>query len=60
MHEEMRTRGPNPKCRLFLQIDQQTYLAAGDYLSEAPIPSSHPRYTLYKYVPLYLFTQGRE
>jgi hypothetical protein len=27
---------PNPKCRLFLKIDQYRYLAAGVYLSEAP------------------------
>jgi len=29
---------PNPKCRLFLKIDQYWYLAAGVYLSEAPYP----------------------
>jgi hypothetical protein len=39
---------PNPKCRLFLKIDQQTYLAACVYLSEAPDP--FPRNTLYEYM----------
>jgi hypothetical protein len=29
---------PNPKCRLFLKMYQQRYLAAGVYLSEAPSP----------------------
>ncbi len=28
----------NPKCWLFLKIDQLIYLAAGVYLSEAPNP----------------------
>ena len=51
---------PNPKCRLFLKIDQKRYLAAGAYLSEAPGPRPPPpRYRLYEYIPLYLFTQGR-
>ncbi len=49
---------PNPK---FLRIDQERYLAAGVYLSEAPdpLPPPPPRYTLYEYILLYLFTQGR-
>jgi hypothetical protein len=33
-------------------------MAAGVYLSTQPDPLP-PRYTLYKYIPLYLFTQGR-
>jgi hypothetical protein len=33
-------------------------MAAGVYLPEAPIPPPLC-YTLYKYIPLYLFTQGR-
>jgi hypothetical protein len=38
---------------------------AGDYPSEAPVYALHttrsppPCYTLYEYIPLYLFTQGR-
>jgi hypothetical protein len=40
---------PNPKCRLFLKIDQYRYLAAGVYLSEVPDPPPPPRYTLYEY-----------
>ncbi len=86
---------PNPKCRLFLKIDLVSDLAAGVYLSEAPLilgfclgwyinfvdsgsgkilynycmlsiqpdPSPPPPpptcYTLYKYIPLHLFTQRR-
>jgi hypothetical protein len=34
----------NPKYRLFLKINQRRYLAAGVYMSEAPVP--HPRYTV--------------
>ncbi len=51
--EQISLKTPNPKCRLFLKIDQQRYLAAGVYLSEAPDPLPPPRYTLY------FFTQGR-
>jgi hypothetical protein len=29
------------KYRLFLKIDQETYLAAGVYLTKAPDPSTH-------------------
>jgi hypothetical protein len=43
------------------------YLAAGVHLSEAPVyalqttrtPTPSPCYTLYEYISLYLFTQGR-
>jgi hypothetical protein len=40
---------PNPKCQLFLKIDQKRYLAEGVYLSEAhdPLP---PCYTLNEYM----------
>ncbi len=46
---------PNPKDRLFLKIDRYSDLAARVYLSEAP-PLC---YTLYKYISLYLLSQGR-
>ncbi len=35
------------------------YLAEGVNLSEAPDLPPSPRYTLYEYIPLYFFTQGR-
>jgi hypothetical protein len=38
----------------FLENLPVRYLAAGVYPSEVP----DPRYTLYEYIPLYLFTQG--
>jgi hypothetical protein len=42
---------PNPKCLLFLKIDQLMYLAAGFYLSEAPDPLPPPHwYTTYEYM----------
>ncbi len=54
---------PNPKCGLFLKIDQDRYLAAVVYLSEAPFPPDPilPPNTLYTCVhcTVYLFTQGR-
>jgi hypothetical protein len=58
--DQISIKTPNPKCQLFLKIDQQRYLAAGVYLSEAPYPLPLC-YTLYEYIPLYLFlfTQGR-
>ncbi len=40
--DQISLKTPNPKCRLFLKIDQERYLAAGVYLSEAP--PSHPRF----------------
>ncbi len=46
---------PNPKGCHFLKIHLWRDLAADVYLYEAP-PLC---YTLYKYMPLYLFTQGR-
>jgi hypothetical protein len=52
--DQISVKKPNPKCRLFLKVDQYRYLAAGVYLSKAPdLPPPPPRYTLY------LFTQGR-
>ncbi len=48
-----------PLMSVFFRIGQLRYLAAGVYLSEAPDPLPPPRYTLYEYIPLYLFTQGR-
>ncbi len=36
--DQISTKSPNTKCRLFLKIDQLRYLAAGVYLSEAPDP----------------------
>ena len=56
--DQISIKAPNPKCRLFLKIDQKRYLAAGGYLSEAPDPLPPP-YTLYEYISLYLFTQGK-
>ena len=50
---------PNPKCRIFLKVDQKRYLAEGVYLSEAPIPPPSPVKHCYESTPLYLFTQGR-
>ncbi len=52
---------PNPKARLFLKITckgiwRQVYNSCRCSPHNL-IPS--PRYTLYKYIPLYLFTQGR-
>jgi hypothetical protein len=38
--DQISKKTPNPKCRLFLKID--LYLAAGVYLSEAPIPPPPP------------------
>jgi hypothetical protein len=58
--DQISIKTPNPKCRLFLKIYQERYLAAGVYLSEAPDPlPPTPSYTLYEYIPLYIFTQGR-
>jgi hypothetical protein len=55
--ENIPIKTPNPKCRLFLQIDQYRYLAAGVYLSEAPdLLPPPPRYTLYEY--MYLIHTG--
>jgi hypothetical protein len=34
--DQISVKMPNTKCRLFLNIYQQRYLAAGVYLSEAP------------------------
>jgi hypothetical protein len=50
--DQISIKTPNPKCRLFLKIDQERYLAAGVYLSEAlaPISSPPPCYTLYEYM----------
>jgi hypothetical protein len=36
--DQISLKTPNPKCRLFLKIHQERYLAAGVYLSEAPDP----------------------
>jgi hypothetical protein len=36
--DQISIKTPNPKCRLFLKIEQLRYLAAGVYLSEAPFP----------------------
>jgi hypothetical protein len=52
-----------PRCALYLllscnQMFQYRYLAAGLYLSEAPIPPPPPSYKLHEYITLYLFTQG--
>ena len=57
--DQISLKTPNPKCRLFLKIDQERYLAAGVYLSEAPDPLPPPCYSLYEYIPLYLFKQGK-
>jgi hypothetical protein len=38
--DQISIKTPNPKCRLFLKVDQ--YLAAGVYLSEAPVHSPSP------------------
>jgi hypothetical protein len=46
---------PDLKCGLFLKIDQKRYLAAGVYLSQAPVPLPPPFTTLYEYIPLYLY-----
>ncbi len=45
--DQVSIKTPNPKCRLFLKIYQQRYLAAGVYLSEAtdPLPLPPPCYT---------------
>jgi hypothetical protein len=56
--DQISIKTPNPKCRLFFKIYLYSYLAAGVYLSEAPYPLP-PRYTLYEFIPLYLFTQGK-
>ncbi len=58
--DQISIKTPNPKCRLFLKIDQLGYLAAGVYLSEVPDPPP-PLHTgtALIHVPLYLFTQGR-
>jgi hypothetical protein len=40
--DQISLKTPNPKCRLFLKIYQQRYLAAGVYLSEAPDPPLPP------------------
>jgi hypothetical protein len=42
--DQISIKTPNPKRRLFLNIDQKRYLAAGIYLSEAtdPLPSPPP------------------
>jgi hypothetical protein len=63
--DQISIKASNPKCRLFLKIDQQRYLAAGVYLPEAPdrlpppppTPVTHCLNTVH--APLYLFTQGR-
>jgi hypothetical protein len=34
--DQISKKTPNPKCRLFLKIDQYRYLAAGFYLSLCP------------------------
>jgi hypothetical protein len=47
--DQISIKTPNPKCRLFLKIDQERYLAVGVYLSETPDPPTHC-YTLYEYM----------
>jgi hypothetical protein len=49
---------PKPKCRLFLKSDQLRHLVSGVYLSEVPDPLPPTFYTLYEYIPLYLFHTG--
>jgi hypothetical protein len=56
--DQVYIKTPNPKCRLFLKIYQQMYMAAGVYLSEAPDPLAPLLHTVRIHVPLYLFTQG--
>ncbi len=69
LKDQISIKTPNPKCRLFLKIYQERYLAAVVYLSEAPFPPmtpySPPPYTLYTCVhcgdcTVYLFTKGKE
>jgi hypothetical protein len=36
--DQISIKTPNPKCQIFLKIDQEGFLAAGVYLSEAPSP----------------------
>ncbi len=36
--DQISLKTPNPKCRLFLTIDQKRYLAAGVNMSEVPYP----------------------
>ena len=38
--DQISIKTPNPKCRLFLKIDQKRCLAAGVNMSEAPSPPS--------------------
>jgi hypothetical protein len=42
--DQISIKTPNPKCRIFFKIDQQSYLAAGFHLSEARdhLPSPPP------------------
>jgi hypothetical protein len=53
--DQISIKTPNLKCRLFLN----RYLAAGVYLSEAPIPFPPSVTHCINTIPLYLFTQGR-
>jgi hypothetical protein len=46
--DQISMKTPNPKCRLFLKIDQYRCLAAGVYLSEA-LYTLPPSYTVTHY-----------
>jgi hypothetical protein len=48
--DQISKKTSNPKCLLFLKIDQLWYLAAGVYLSEDPYPLPPSRYALYEYM----------
>ncbi len=50
--DQISIKKPNTEWRLFLEIDQQRYLAAGVYLSEVPSP---PRF-LFGVVKLVKYT----
>jgi hypothetical protein len=58
--DQISIKTPNPECLLFLKIDQERFLAAGVYLSEAPDPRPTPRYNLYEYIALYSTYSQRE
>jgi hypothetical protein len=51
--DQISIKTSHPKCRHFLKLDQERYLAAGVNLSEAPYPPLS-LYTLYEYIPLYI------
>jgi hypothetical protein len=44
--DQISIKTPNPKCRLFLKIDQKRYLAAGFYLAPDPLPPPPPLHTV--------------